>query len=104
METVIKENTRSINGFSKSDLLKIKGIAILLMMFHYCFGGVNRFESYDISFYPFLQPYIVKVSWSFKICVRKFKCLDFLTHIFTYYVLGRWLQKKIGCLITLKGF
>lgn len=66
------KSVRSINGFSKIDSLKIKGIAILLMMFHHCFGGVNRFNGYDISFYPFSQAQFVKISWSFKICVSIF--------------------------------
>lgn len=60
------------NVFSSDDSMKIKGIAIVLMMFHHCFGSADRFEAYTISFFPFSTEQFIRIASSFKICVSLF--------------------------------
>ena len=57
--------------FSKKDSLAIKGIAIVMMLWHHCFLS-GRFETFTISFYPFSQSQIVNMAAFFKICVSLF--------------------------------
>lgn len=58
--------------FCSEDSMKIKGIAIVLMMFHHCFGSADRFEAYNISFFPFSTEQFIRIASSFKICVSLF--------------------------------
>ena len=58
--------------FSNKDSIEIKGIAIILMMIHHCFGSVDRFEAYNISFFPFTDSQFIKIASSFKMCVSLF--------------------------------
>ena len=60
------------NMFSADDSMKIKGIAIVLMMFHHCFGSADRFEAFTISFFPFSAEQFIRIASSFKICVSLF--------------------------------
>ena len=59
-------------GLTKADSLAIKGIAILMMLYHHLYLGPDRFKSYDISFAPFSQGLMVNVAFFFKICVSIF--------------------------------
>lgn len=56
---------------SKKDSLAIKGIAIVMMLWHHCFLS-GRFEAFTINFYPFSQSQIVNMATFFKICVSLF--------------------------------
>lgn len=60
------------SAFSVDDSWVLKGIAIILMMFHHCYRTVDRFEGYTVSFFPFTQDRIVELSYMFKICVSIF--------------------------------
>lgn len=60
------------NEFTKNDSLAIKGIAIVIMIFHHLFCEVNRFDNYDFSFSPFTQEFVVNISLMMKICVSIF--------------------------------
>ncbi|MDE6110696.1 MAG: acyltransferase, partial [Eubacterium sp.] len=60
------------NGLTKKDSLAMKGIAIIIMVFHHLFCEVSRFENYDVSFAPFSQDFVVSVSLMMKICVSIF--------------------------------
>lgn len=60
------------NSLTKTDSLCLKGIAIVIMMFHHCFADTSRFEGYVVDFAPFTQDTVVKVSDYFKICVAIF--------------------------------
>lgn len=59
-------------GLSKNDSLAIKGIAILIMLFHHLYCSVDRFENFTVDFSPFSQSTVVSVSLFFKICVSIF--------------------------------
>lgn len=58
--------------FSKKNSLALKGIAIMMMVFHHCFWGSHLFENYDISFMMFTQKQIEIFGWFLKICVSIF--------------------------------
>lgn len=60
---------KRISAFTKTDSLCLKGIAIILMMFHHCFRSTDRFEGYEVNFFPFTQDNVIAVSDYFKICV-----------------------------------
>ena len=57
--------------FLKKDSLSIKGIAILMMIWHHCFLA-GRFESYDIIFFPLAESQVVNMAAFCKICVSLF--------------------------------
>lgn len=59
-------------GLTKNDSLAIKGIAILMMLFHHLYLNADRFKGYDISFAPFSQGLVVNIAFFFKICVSIF--------------------------------
>ena len=56
----------------KEDSLALKGIAIILMVFHHCFRAEKLYESHIISFYPFSESFIVNLALMSKICVSIF--------------------------------
>ena len=59
---------------TKQDSAALKGIAILLMIFHHCFLDPSRFAGHIVSFAPFSQSAIVSLSYFSKICVGIFAC------------------------------
>lgn len=54
--------------FTKKNTLAMKGIAIIMMLFHHCFL-TGRYESFNIIFTPFTEGFTVKIASFFKICV-----------------------------------
>lgn len=96
-------------GLTKSDSMALKGIAILMLMFHHLFCEPERFEGYAVSFAPFSQSFVVSVASMFKICVSIFA---FITGYGLYIsvkneecrrpVISRWYLKRL--LKTLSGF
>lgn len=56
-------------GKDKSNILK--GVAILLMMWHHCFLA-GRYDGYEINFFPFSEGRVNNIAISFKICVSLF--------------------------------
>ena len=59
-------------GLTKSDSLRLKGVAMLMMFFHHLYCQVSRFDGYEISFSPFGQDAVVDVAMFFKLCVSIF--------------------------------
>lgn len=65
------------NGvFSKNDTLAIKGIAIIIMLYHHCFMSIDRFSKYEISFWPLPENIAVALAYFGKICVGIFVFLS----------------------------
>lgn len=62
----------SQNTLTKTDSQCLKGIAIILMIFHHCFLDQTRFEGYTVIFAPFSESFVVSLSYYFKICVSIF--------------------------------
>ena len=58
--------------FSKDNTLALKGIAIIMLLFHHCFSTVSRFENYSVSFFLLTQNFVVEMTLTFKICVSIF--------------------------------
>ena len=56
----------------KEDSMALKGVAILLMVFHHCYRSAEKFEGYDIIFTPFRETWIVQYGMYAKICVSIF--------------------------------
>ena len=50
----------------------LKGAAIILMIFHHCFCTPDRYEDYDVSFFPLGELLATDISLYFKICVPIF--------------------------------
>lgn len=58
--------------FSKYNTLALKGIAIIMMMFHHCFYNKSKFKNFTVSFWPFKEEFVIDLSLTFKICVSIF--------------------------------
>ncbi len=58
--------------FSKENSMALKGIAIVMMMFHHLFRKASLFKGYKVSFFPLNQEFVVEMSLMFKICVSIF--------------------------------
>ena len=58
-------------GFSKNDTLTVKGVAILIMMWHHCFLA-GRFENFNILTWPLSYGHFTTIASFFKICVSLF--------------------------------
>ena len=59
-------------SFDKNSSMALKGIAILMMLFHHNFLSVDRYKGFEVSFAPFSEVLIVNIASSFKICVSLF--------------------------------
>lgn len=68
----MKEN----NQFTKNDTLILKGIAILIMMYHHCFCTLERFSNYNVQFCIVSQDIGIRISNFGKICVAIFTFLS----------------------------
>ena len=65
---MLKEKT----AFTKENSTALKGVAILMMVFHHCFADPERYAAFDISFAPIGEHWIGIVSYTFKMCVSLF--------------------------------
>ena len=61
-----------MNVFDKEDSRALKGIAILLLIFHHCFRSHELYEKYTISFFPFPEGLVIHLALMGKICVALF--------------------------------
>ena len=59
-------------GLTKNDSFAIKGLAIILMLFHHLYCTADRFNGFEIDFTPFSQTFVVNVAFLFKVCVSLF--------------------------------
>lgn len=64
----MKEKTE----FNVNNTLALKGVAIIMMMFHHLFRKESLFQGYMISFFPLNQEFVLDISTMFKICVSIF--------------------------------
>lgn len=58
--------------FSKDNTLALKGIAIIMMMFHHLFRTESLFKNHEVSFWPVNKIFVIDLSLTFKICVSIF--------------------------------
>ena len=38
------------NGLKKEDSMALKGVAVMMMVFHHCFYKASKFAKYDVAF------------------------------------------------------
>lgn len=84
--------------FSKDNTLALKGIAIIMMMFHHLFRKKSLFADYKISFFPLNQEIVVQASSMFKICVSIFVFITgygLMLSIKKQFPKGEWTNKQI---------
>jgi len=107
------QNTFIKTEFNKNNTLSLKGIAIIMMLFHHLFRKEALFIDHNVSFFPFGQEFIVELSATFKICVSIFAFITgygLLVSLKKLEVNYSWNQKQIGkwigkrLLKTLSGF
>ena len=55
--------------FTKNNSLALKGIAIMMMVFHHCYASADRYVGIAINFAPFGEQSIYLVSNSCKMCI-----------------------------------
>lgn len=67
-------NTKT--AFTKDETIKIKGFAILIMVFHHLFLNPPRYKGYDILFDPFAEIHVNTAARGMKICVALFTFLS----------------------------
>lgn len=60
------------NTFSKDDSVKLKGVAIILMLIHHCFLSPDRYKGQEVIFAPFSESVWNEWALYFKICVAIF--------------------------------
>lgn len=60
------------NTFTKQDSMRIKGIAVILLMFYHCFVSDKVFTKYEIAFFPLTKGIAGVFTDYFKICVPIF--------------------------------
>ena len=61
-----------MNELSKNDSNIIKGVAIILMMFHHLFRLASFSKGYNTNFFPFTVNRMARLCTFFKICVSLF--------------------------------
>ena len=78
--------------FDKNESKCLKGIAILLLVFHHCFQKTSYFAGFTIVFWPFSQSQIVNLAYIGKICVAIF---SFISGYGLWYSLSETKLSKI---------
>lgn len=58
-----------MNGLSKEDSLRLKGVAVLFLLFHHMFYTAKQFEGYIVDFHPLNEGLVIDISAMLKICV-----------------------------------
>lgn len=66
------EQEKMEEAFSKKDSLALKGIAILLLLFHHGFWKKSLYEGFSMSFAPFSEQFVIRMANVSKICVSLF--------------------------------
>lgn len=59
-------------AFSVSDSFALKGIAVLMLLFHHLYLSIFRVEKFNIDYTPFTQTTVLNVATALKICVSIF--------------------------------
>lgn len=61
-----------MKSFTTKDSQCIKGVAIIIMMYHHCFANLWRYEGYPVSFFPSDEATINSFTLALKQCVGMF--------------------------------
>ena len=60
------------NGLRKEDSAALKGLAVLMLIFHHCYRLADRIEKYQVDLCGLTTDQIVAIAECFKICVAIF--------------------------------
>lgn len=60
------------NGLKKEDSAALKGIAVLMLVFHHCYRIAEKFEKYEVVFRGFSAEQVITIARFGKICVAIF--------------------------------
>ena len=60
------------NGLKKEDSAALKGLAVLLLIFHHCYRAADRIEKYNVDLCGLTSEQIVAIAECCKICVAIF--------------------------------
>ena len=105
MKEKIMEKEKTVR-FDKYNSQAMKGIAILLMMFHHMYLEKSRFEPYNVSFAPFTADKIMYIARTFKICVPIYAFITgyglYLSYKNNTSTPVRWTGKRL--MKTMSGF
>lgn len=98
--------------FSKQKSLALKGVAIVMMMFHHCFIPGRFAESiYNVNFWPLNANRVIRIALFFKICVSIFAFISGYGLMASFEKLyekeqtinvNKWILKRL--IKTLSGF
>jgi len=86
------------NTFSKESSIKLKGIAIIMMLIHHCFRTADRFEGYSVLLFPLKEQQLINIAETCKICVSMFAFITgyglFLNYQNHRGTAQRWVAKR----------
>ena len=84
--------------FSKETSMALKGIAILMLLFHHCYQKEVLFKKYTVIFDPFAREAVILFSKNLKICVSIFAFITgyglFLSYQNNKTDTGKWMAKR----------
>ena len=60
------------NTFDKKASSVVKGVAIIMLLFHHCFLTTGRYKGYVVDFFPITQEMMLLIAPYFKVCVGIF--------------------------------
>lgn len=60
------------NGLKKEDSAALKGVAVLMLVFHHCYRTAEKFEGYDVLFRGLSAEQVITLAQFGKICVAIF--------------------------------
>lgn len=76
-------------GLTKDYTKSIKGIAIIMMIFHHMFRTPSMYKGFSVSFYPFPESMVNNILTYFKLCVGTYAFLS------GYGLTKSWKNEKI---------
>ena len=99
------------NGLKKEDSAALKGLAILMMVFHHCYRTADRITKYQIDLCGLTTEQVVSIAECFKICVAIFAFISGYGLMYSYSAgkrkqpdqpVSAWISSHI--LSTMSGF
>lgn len=92
--------------FDKYNSQAMKGIAIVIMLFHHMYLSQDRFEGLNVVFTPFSADRIMYLCRTFKICVPIYAFISgyglYLSYRKNNSTPGKWTAKRL--IKTMGGF
>ena len=99
------------NGLKKEDSAALKGLAVLLLIFHHCYRLADRIERYQVDLCGLTTEQLVAIAECCKICVAIFAFVSGYGLMYGYsakmknkekYAVSEWISGHL--LSTMSGF